>query len=344
MLALTLFGPFQPKHISLLFEITIMPFQSIISTESGCPVILLKNTLTGCEAEIYGFGGILNAFRIPNHQKVQNVIEGFDSVQDAKDNLTNGFKSAKLSPFVCRMHKGQFTFGASEYTIQKHFLGVHAIHGLLYDAIYQIVETESEENKASVTLVHQYSGTDPGYPFPYTVRIKWQLEETDDEDIKGNQLTVTTHVSHENLQSIPLADGWHPYFTLGGSLDDYTIQFDSESQLEFNADLIPTGKKIPDTRFMNGCSLKGIELDNSFVLSPNVIQPKCVLQNDQLQLIVLPGSAYPILQIYIPNHRKSIAIENLSGAPDNFNNGMGLVLLRPGEVKIFETAYIVFGR
>ena len=321
-----------------------MPFQSIISTESGCPVILLKNTITGCEAEIYGFGGFLNAFRIPNHQKVQNVIQGFDSVQDAKDNLTNGFKSAKLSPFVCRMYKGQYTFGASEYTIKKHFLGEHAIHGLLYDAIYQIAETESEENKASVTLIHHYTGTDPGYPFPYTIRIKWQLEETEDGNKKGSKLTVTTHVSHENLKSIPLADGWHPYFTLGGSADEWTIQFDSESQLEFNSELIPTGKKIEDTRFITGCSLAGIELDNSFVLSANLIQPKCVLQNDQLKLIVLPGSGYPILQIYIPTHRKSIAIENLSGAPDNFNNGMGLVLLPAGEVKTFETAYIVFGR
>ncbi len=321
-----------------------MPFQTIISTESGCLVILLKNTLTGCEAEIYGFGGFLNAFRIPNHQQVQNVIEGFDSIQDAKDNLTNGFKSAKLSPFVCRMHKGQYTFGASEYTIKKHFLGEHAIHGLLYDAIYQIAETESEENKASVTLVHQYTGTDPGYPFPYTIRIKWQLEETEEGSKKGNKLTVTTHISHENLKSIPLADGWHPYFTLGGSVDEWTIQFDSESQLEFNSELIPTGKKIEDTRFITGCSLAGIELDNSFVLSANLIQPKCVLQNDQLKLIVLPGSGYPILQIYIPTHRKSIAIENLSGAPDNFNNGMGLVLLPAGEVKTFETAYIVFDR
>lgn len=321
-----------------------MPFQTIISKESGCPVTLLKNILTGCEAEIYGFGGFLNAFRIPNHQQVQNVIEGFDSVQDAKENLTNGFKSAKLSPFVCRMHKGQYTFGSSEYTIKKHFLAEHAIHGLLYDAVYQIEGTESEENKASVTLVHQYTGTDPGYPFPYTIRIKWQLEEIEEGLKKGNKLTTTTHVSHENLKSIPLADGWHPYFTLGGLIDDYTIQFDSESQLEFNAALIPTGKKIPDSRFMNGCSLAGIELDNSFILSPNVIQPKCVLQNDQLKLIVLPGSGYPILQIYIPAHRKSIAIENLSGAPDNFNNGMGLVLLAPGEVKTFETAYIVFSR
>jgi aldose 1-epimerase len=45
------------------------------------------------------------------------------------------------------------------------------------------------------------------------------------------------------------------------------------------------------------------------------------------------------LQIYTPEDRKSIAIENLSSAPDAFNNGMGLLVLEPGETKMFTTTY-----
>ena len=68
-------------------------------------------------------------------------------------------------------------------------------------------------------------------------------------------------------------------------------------------------------------------------------QPICILQNDAFRLTITPDKNYPILQIYIPPQRQSIAIENLSGAPDNFNNGMGLLLLAPGDVKTFSTSY-----
>jgi galactose mutarotase-like enzyme len=58
--------------------------------------------------------------------------------------------------------------------------------------------------------------------------------------------------------------------------------------------------------------------------------------NANFRLTIEPDKEYPILQIYIPPHRNSIAIENLSGAPDNFNNKMGLVI--PGEERCLQQA------
>jgi len=43
--------------------------------------------------------------------------------------------------------------------------------------------------------------------------------------------------------------------------------------------------------------------------------------------------------VYTPPHRKSIAIENLSAAPDVFNNKMGLQVLEPDEQATFATIY-----
>jgi aldose 1-epimerase len=45
------------------------------------------------------------------------------------------------------------------------------------------------------------------------------------------------------------------------------------------------------------------------------------------------------LQIYTPPHRKSIAIENLSSAPDAFNNKIGLIELGPEDSHAFQTRY-----
>jgi aldose 1-epimerase len=314
-----------------------MGFEASILPQSGHPVITLTDLATGSQAEIYGFGGLLNAFRIPTKEGLVNVIDGFLSVQDAITNITNGFKSAKLSPFVCRMHRGKYVFENKQYTIQKYFLAGHAIHGLVYDGAFEVTGTDANSNKAAVTLSYHYKGTDAGYPFPYKMIINWALEA-------GNKLTVTTTLSHQNQTSIPIADGWHPYFSLGGSVDDHLLQFDSDCQLEYNADLLPTGKKFTDTRFTNGLSLHGIELDNSFELDINNPTAKCILQNDAFTLTVEPDKSYPVLQLYIPPQRTSIAIENLSGAPDNFTNGMGLILLAPGEEKVFRTSYSILAK
>jgi aldose 1-epimerase len=138
-----------------------------------------------------------------------------------------------------------------------------------------------------------------------------------------------------------MADGWHPYFTLGGSVDEWNIQFDSNTQLEYDAALLPSGKKLKDERFTKGGSLKDIQLDNSFELNAAIEGAKCILSNDMLKLIVAPDKSYPLLQLYIPPHRKSIAIENLSGAPDNFNNGMWRIDLAANEPTIFKTSYTV---
>lgn len=309
-----------------------MSFTIHIEEKEGFPIITLTDTRSGAEAEIYAFGGLLNAFRIPVANTLFNVIDGFNGREDVIKNITNGFKSAKLSPFVCRMNKGKYRFANNEYQVNKHRLQEHAIHGLIYDGLYSVTNSGIAENFAGILLSYTYEGTDKGYPFPYTTTINWKLET-------GNKLSVTTTIIHHNPQSIPMADGWHPYFRLGGKVDDWHIRFDSRTQLEYDAALLPTGKKIKDERFVNGCLLQNIQLDNAFELENGERAAKCVLHNDTLQLTVEPDGNYPLLQLYIPEHRNSIAIENLSGAPDNFNNGIGLLLVAPGEPKTFTTSY-----
>lgn len=309
-----------------------MPFSITIDNEQKYPIIHLKDTGNGTEAEIFSFGSILNGFRISSQNGVTNVIDGFASVKEAIEGIYLGFKSAKLSPFVCRMHKGKYSLDGANYQTNKFYLGEHAIHGLLFDAVFQITKHESTDSFASVTMEYQYLGSDDGFPFPYKMSVYWKLEI-------DNKLTVTTSIIHDNKASIPIADGWHPYFTLGSSIDDCYLQINSNQQFEFNQDLLPTGKTNPDSRFLNGRQLKRIELDNAFELMKDSSVPACRLYNETISLSITPDESYPILQVYIPGHRNSIALENLSGAPDNFNNGIGLVLLPPGEPRLFKTSY-----
>jgi aldose 1-epimerase len=216
-----------------------------------------------------------------------------------------------------------------QYKVEKFYFGEHAIHGLVFDLPYEVVETRADDNEAMVMLRGKYDGSDSGYPFPFELNIEYRLQT-------GNRLSVTTTVVNLHHETIPYTDGWHPYFTLGGPVDEWTLQFNSGKRYGFDEDLMADGSFNEDLRFENGISLAGISLDHSFELQ----QPgKCVLRNARLSLTIEPDVNYPVLQVYTPDTRKSIAIENLSGPPDNFNNGMHLHLLQPGETKSFSVKY-----
>lgn len=311
-----------------------MNFSIQTRTEDKLPVITLQNDTEQVSAEIFALGGLLNSFVIPVDGKPLNLIDGYANQADAKTGFTRAFQSVRLSPFVCRMKSGTYSWMGTQYRINKTYLGDHAIHGLMYDTPFSIVDTMADGNKASVSLQGEYRGEDPGYPFPYRVKITWQL-------FPEATLRVSVQLMHENAFPIPIAEGWHPYFTLGGKIDDCTLQFTTHQKMEYDADLLPTGKYVADNRFLMPCSLKGMELDNGFVWTDPNTERRCVVSNGKITLYILPDAAYPVLQIYTPQHRNSIAIENLSGAPDNFNNGLLLIHLPPHTPVNFSTTYQV---
>jgi aldose 1-epimerase len=309
-----------------------MAFEIIVEEALNYSIITLRNTETKHEAEIYSFGALLNAFRFPFENSVINIADGFSSPEDAKQTITPFFRSAKLSPFVCRLKNGTYKLQEKEFKIEKYYLKENALHALLYDAVFEVKESPTDQESAAIVLTHHYDGSDNGYPFEYDIEVEWKLSE-------GNILSCKTTVSHTNEFAIPYADGWHPYFSLDTNIDECYLQFDSDQMLEFDGALIPTGKTVQDVRFAQKAYLKGIQLDNCFVLDQSKSQPKAVFSSEKLRLTILPDSSYPYLQVYTPDDRKSIALENLSGAPDCFNNGIGLKMIEPNESISFTTHY-----
>ena len=314
-------------------QIYKMQFTVSTSQESGYQVVELCDNKTGTTAQLYSFGALLNAFTIATKTGPFNGIDGFSSINDAVANATAGFKSSKLSPFVCRLQHGKYKYEQKEYQVQGFYLGDHAIHGLLFNAAFETTAIESTSTEAFVRFSHQYLGTDPGYPFAFTLQITWKLTS-------GNSVQVTTTATNNHNCAIPFSDGWHPYFTVGATIDHATLSFTTNKQLEFSPDLLPTGNTIEDNRFVDGQKMEGIFLDNCFLLDTNSnTQHICVLKNECVSLTIAPDKQYPYLQIYTPPHRKSIAIENLSSAPDSFNNGIGLRVIPPNHSIEFSTTY-----
>lgn len=326
-----------------------MAFQTVVSDLTPSPslkkrgteenigeqtVITLKDLENNTFAEIYAHGALLNQFYAENNETSLNVIDGFSSPGEATEKIKQLFKSAKLSPYACRVKDAEYKFGEKKYHLTKHSLQGHAIHGLLFDADFSITEQYSDETAAAVKLEYVYDNNNEGYPFRYRCEVEYKLSA-------GNALTITTTVTNIDNQLMPVVDGWHPYFTLGDTIDNYQLEFQSKEMLEFDENLLPTGKLFPFQQFGSLKDLGTTVLDNCFTLNFAECQPMCVLRNPlrKVQVEFHPSPSYPYLQVYTPQHRKSIAIENLSAAPDAFNNGIGLKVLEADEAATFSTMY-----
>jgi len=311
-------------------------FSITISNDGGWEKYILQDDVSGSYAEVIpGSGAILHAFGFRDVHGTVNVVESYDSADDFLHHQERkGFLGAKLSPFVCRLKEGRYQFGEKSYRFEKYYLGRHAIHGILYNRIFGVIGQSADEHHASVTMKYDYRGQEPGYPFHYDCTVTWRLAA-------GHKVTVTTECINQDKGLIPMQDGWHPYFTLGDPVDELQLEFQSKEIVEFDSDLLPTRNMVPYEDFIALKKIGPIFMDYCFALNMDACQPLCVLRNPvkKIELEIYPGRSYPFLQIYIPPHRKSIAIENLSGPPDGFNNAMGTQILEPGAAALFQTTY-----
>jgi aldose 1-epimerase len=294
----------------------------------------LTDTSSNTIVEVYAFGALLNKFLFEHGDLTLNVIDGYESPAEAVRDITPLFKSAKLSPFVCRVKDATYHFGEKNYTLHKSYSGSSAIHGLLYDHTFDVIHTAQKHDHASATLQYKYESLYNGFPFNYTCEVTYKLE-------KDNALNITSTIINDDDKLLPITDGWHPYFTLGIPVNDCQLEFQSKEILEFDDALIPTGNAFSYQEFSSLKTLGNTSFDNCFTANFAECQPMCVFRNpkEKFQVEIHPDPSYPYLQIFTPDHRRSIAIENLSAAPDAFNNGMGLLVLEPGKTAIFSTTY-----
>ena len=311
-----------------------MRFTISISSLDNDAIINLNDSQNEVSAEILSYGALLNKFTITNANKEPfNIKETFIDVADARNRLATWFNGARLSPFVCRLNLGEYKIDNKEYKIEKFYMGRHAIHGLLFDADYKVVHTNADEEAASVTLLYSYQATDKGYPFAFDSYITYTLTE-------NNHLRISSDIINKSDIAIPFNEGWHPYFNLPGNSNDWDLQINSTISYEFNEEMIPTGNTIEDKRFLQHQQIGDTHLDNCYQIT-DYSNPSCILGNSEYSLSIYLQPSMPFLQVFTPDHRNSIAIESLSSIPNSFNNGIGLVWIKPEETKTFETVYVL---
>ncbi len=293
--------------------------------------IKLVNENTNEFVEIMsGFGAGINDFQLNINNKLLSVIDGYKSSQEIKDCHLTTFKSSKLSPYSNRIKNGQFTFNNVFYQLDINFPSEnHSIHGLLHDKDFEILDTKLTENEAIIELFNTYCGEQSGYPFNYSINVRYLFKD----------MSVSCETIIQNLSDtpIPIGDGWHPYFTTGTPVDELYLRMPSKQVVDIDKNnMIPNGEFLPFSEFIKMEKISDRFIDSSFsVKSANVLFRTSLFDPSKNLMIKVWNETgfrkYNYIHLYIPPHRKSIAIEPTSSPPNSFNSETDLIVLRPKE-------------
>jgi len=231
--------------------------------------------------------------------------------------------SSLLTPWVNRVRNGNYSFKGKNYQlpINEPDLG-NAIHGLLGRASFD-VEQVSEN---SITLKHAYSGEEPNYPFPFTFRYTYTLQDS-------GSLEITFEAKNTGTSSLPFACGWHPYFSFPDtSAEDLEIKFKPISRFLSDSQMIPLQEEN-----LNGkqhFKFATEKIDHVFRLESQEKHITEFIDTKHQKSLFLEQSSiqFPFLVVFQPEGYTSVAIEPMTANTDAFNTGDGLVELAPEEV------------
>jgi len=236
------------------------------------------------------------------------------------------YPSALLAPWVNRVRNGNYSFEGRNYQlpINEPNLG-NAIHGFLARKKFEISEEKCDDEFAEVSLIHNYSGDFPGYPFPFIFTMTYKLSS------KG-LLTVNFICKNTGETNMPFACGWHPYFKIADAeIKHLEITFSPTLKYISDAQMIPMAEEI--VSFPMPVRFSETTLDNVFKLESKTVHLTELTDSESKTSLFLKQNSvdFPFLVVFAPSSENCVAIEPMTGNTDAFNTGDGLKVLSPNE-------------
>lgn len=241
-------------------------------------------------------------------------ISGKSIIRKSNDgHMTHG-GAAVLFPFGNRIRNAVYEYNGIEYKLPKND-GKNSIHGLVRNVLFNYI---SGNNYVEFyTYFRNIS-----YPGNAEISIRYEINGT---ELK----TIFTVKSLSG--TIPVEIGFHPYFSVTGK---YSIDYSGNAmELQYKDVYFPDGQYIPVT--LRKIDLRKSKLDNAYIIDSDIYL------RDENHRILISRENMPYTVIYNGQYaaNDAIAVEPMTGAPDVFHNGMGLITLQKG--KEFRCSYSV---
>ena len=253
-------------------------------------------------------GGRLKELTLENELIIQDPVGmGYEQ----------SFAAAILFPFANRIAQGKYSFNNRDYQLPTNEEGRNnAIHGLVYDKTFQVVDHHENKGFASISLVYKEKHPPAGFPFPFVIRLTYKLF--------ADKLELKVNIYNTGQQDIPFTLGWHPYF-YSSELSSSKLNFHPQYQVLFDKNMITKGKE-------------SAEIEKPFLIADKNLDDCFILQDQKVEFLSFNNQIgiqsepfHPYLQIYTPPTRDAIAIEPITGISDSFNNKIGLQVLKADE-------------
>ncbi len=224
-------------------------------------------------------------------------------IKKTYDNNDTHGGAAVLFPFGNRIKNAEYKYKNIKYTLPKND-GNNSIHGLIRNEIF-------DYNKYENGIEFYKNFEDTNYPGKAFIKINYEITD----NIFNTYFYVK---STEN--EIPVEIGFHPYFYINGY---YNIYYKNRLKMMNYVDTYFPDGTYTDLDLKNK-NLLDIVLDNAFYLDGDIIL------NDDSHTVKIIRYNMPYIVLYngIYANGNSIAIEPMTGAPNVFNNNIGLINLK----------------
>lgn len=286
---------------------------------SGEQIELRLGEQRACVVEV---GGGLREYTLSGRA----ILDGYDVGQ-----ICSGARGQVLVPWPNRLCGGSYAFaGVSHQLDISEPERQNAIHGLVRWRNW----TVHERSDAKVVMRHVLH-PQPGYPFALDLAIEYSLSP------RG--LSVKSQTTNVGLNACPYGSGAHPYLTVGTPLiDDATLVVPANSRLAVDERMIPTRiEAVADSRydFRKSREIRRTRLDTCYtdLLREGDEFARVELAAGNCRVTLWMDQAYRYLMVFsgdsLPSseRRRGLAVEPMTGAPNAFQSGGGLLRLEPGE-------------
>jgi aldose 1-epimerase len=254
--------------------------------------------------------------------------------------LTEPYGEFSPPPFACgivlvpwpnRIEDGVWTLDGVKQQLDLTEPDLHnAIHGLLRNTAYRVVEQAEDSVTLGATVFPQH-----GYPFLLETSVRHALVD--------DGMVVTHRITNETDQPAPVGIGAHPFFSIGDvPTGDLTLTVHAGSRFPVDERLLPSAEiPVDGTEYdlRGGRTVSELDLDDAFGDVQPVDQVTATLAAPDGRTVSLwQDENFPYVQVFTTNKFPrgtslvtAIAIEPMTAPADAFNSGQSLRWLNPGE-------------
>jgi aldose 1-epimerase len=228
-----------------------------------------------------------------------------------------------LAPWGNRMAGGGFWANDKKYSFNKELGSLRLdknglpIHGMLWASpFWSVTDVAADAASAHATSrleFWKYPDLMANWPFALEYEMTYRLER--------GTLEVSTTIANRSSQPVPVAIGFHPYFTLPGvARDEAFAHIPARRHIETDSQIVATGELKPFT-LPGRISLRDHQFDDGFTDLVRDAAGRAVfsVEGGDKRIEVSFGPRYTVGIVYAPPGQNYICFEPMTAVTNGVN-------------------------